>query len=66
MKISDYYFSYSDRHRSGSFDIREVTRWCSKGDFYRQYAIYFKDGETVSLDPDEFYRFREMFDKLDI
>jgi hypothetical protein len=65
-KRTDYMFYYSDRYRSGSFDVRDVSRWESTGhDYYRGYCLHFKDGTTVSLIPDEFYRFQTFFDKLE-
>jgi len=65
-KRTDYMFHYSDRYRSGSFDIRDVIRWQSDGEsYYKKYVLCFSDGKTLSLEPEEFYRFEDAFNKLE-
>ena len=55
-------FHYANRHRSGAFDVRHVSRWRSKGDsYYRSYVLTFTDGEKVELEPEEFHRFEPLF-----
>lgn len=65
-KPSDFFFHYSDRYRSGSFDIRTVVRWQSEGQsYYEKFVIFLNDGGKVFLNPDEFYQFEKKFNKLD-
>jgi hypothetical protein len=62
-KRTDYMFHYSDRYRSGSFDIRDVIRW--KRDSGGDHVLRFKDGESLALDWQEFMRFEAEFNKLE-
>lgn len=64
-KLSSFFFNYSNRYRSGSFDMRNVVRWHSEGEsYYLVYKIFFADGGCVGLDGDEFYRFEKCFREL--
>lgn len=64
---TSYFFDYSDRYRSGSFDMRDVRNWISTGDsYYKQYIISFANGDKVYLNPDEFYEFEKKFNKLEL
>lgn len=64
--MSDTFFSYSDRYRSGSFNMRHVVHWESAGEgYYRRYVIHLSTGKTVSIDPEEFYQFEKEFKKIE-
>ena len=66
MLKRDFFFHYSNRYRHGSFDMREVTGWKSKGiDYYLEYILSFKDSSIVTLDGNEFKEFEEKFNKLE-
>lgn len=60
-----YYFRYSDRYSSGSFDMRTVTRWFSQGDsYYKSYIIVTNLGEKIELNGESFNEFEKRFNKL--
>ena len=65
IKQSDFFFHYSDRYRSGSFDIRTVSRWQTEGQsYYEKYILHLTDGGKVWLNPNEFYDFQKKFNQL--
>lgn len=67
MNRADLFFEYSDRYRSGAFDLREVVRWHSEGEaYYKKYILHFRDGSTTYLDPDEFDAFKKRWEGLPI
>ena len=62
-KRSDYMFHYSDRYRSGAFDLRDVVCWESDG--YDKYGVRTKNDAVFWLEREEFYRFEKAFNALE-
>lgn len=65
IPLSYYFFNYSGRYTSGSFDMREVVSWYSEGEaYYKSYCIVLKNGEKIGLTPEQFRDFEDKFRTL--